>query len=293
MTNIYDYGERVTIYQNFYDQAGTPATQSTATITITDSAGTEQVSAASMTLAGTGAYTYTYVIPSDGPAGSWIYTTVGTDASGYETTNSGSFEVSSLDLAYTTPGNVRELLPDLLMAEDDCGVIASGTSITLTNAAFGVPTILKNTTTLYDSVNYSFTKPRAITLSSAASGENYTARVYIAFSDQQLLRFISRADRIIDDFFFGVSTEPSSAYKDDWSSQLTAAFVLRIKSKGDTDMLAWADVLESKVMNAMLQYKTLTGATIFDDAKVTRDDATSVDAFCLDQQTVKNYETDD
>lgn len=290
MTNPYDYGETVPIHADYYDKAGAPTAQTGATVAVTDSAGTVQQAATAMTEDATGIYSYNYVTPAAGPAGVWSYTTVGTDASGHEITNTVSFVVKAVVTPYTIPDTVRDILPDLLVADDDIGTVSSGTSITLTNSVFGVPSIIKDTTTLYDSTDYDFVKPRAVTLGSAASGENYIAHVHIAFSDPQLIKFIAKSDRKIDDFFYGVTT-PTAGYLDDWSALLTAGYILKIKAKGDPDMIAWATSLEKIATDAMVEYKKNTGGTVFDDTAVTRDDATSVDAFMLDQQAVEDYET--
>ena len=291
--NTYDYLERIPIHADYYDAlSGAVKAQSTVTIAVVDSAGTEQLAATAMTEDATAVYSYNYVVPAAGPAGVWYYTTVGTDSDGYLTVNTTYFEVKAKVAPHTLPENVREILPDLLIAEDDVGTISSGTTLTLTNAVFGVPSILQDTTMLFESTNFTFIKPRAVTLLVAASGENYIAHVHVGFSDDQLLKFIARSDRKIDDFFFGVTTPPAS-YLDDWSSLLTAAYILRIKAKGDKSMLDWATSLEDQATNAMMAYKQNSGAGSNDYSKVTRDDAKSVNAFNLDQQTVKNYETDD
>lgn len=290
MTNPYDYGETVPIHAEYRNKAGKPIAQIGATVAVTDSAGTVQQTATAMTEDAIGVYSYDYVTPAAGPAGVWSYTTVGTNATGDEITNTVSFVVKAVVTPYTIPDTVREILPDLLVADDDIGTVASGTSITLHKPAAGVPTIIKDTTTLYDSTDYDFVKPRAITLGSAATGENFIAHVHIAFSDPQLIKFIAKSDRKIDDYFYG-KTAPTAGYKDDWSAHLTAAYILRITSKGNPDTLTWAKSLEDIAMVAMKSYMEGTGGTVFDDSIVTRDDATSVDAFMLDQQAVQDYET--
>lgn len=291
MTNTYDYGETVPIHAEYRNKAGAPTAQSSATVVVTDSAGTVQQAATAMTEDATGIYSYNYVIPAAGPAGVWSYTTVGTDASGNEITASVSFVVKAVVTPHTIPDTVREILPDLLVADDNVGVIASGTTLTLTNPAFGVPYITKDIDTLYDSTDYDFVQPRAVTLGVAASGENFTAHIYIAFGDAQLIKFIAKSDRKIDDFFYG-GTTPSAGYLDDWSALLTAGYILRIVAKGNPDMITWAESLEKMATDAMTEYKNNSGGTVFDDSVVTRDDATSVPAFKLDQSTMTNYESD-
>ena len=193
---------------------------------------------------------------------------------------------------HTTSSKVRYLLPDLLIGEDSVGVITSGTSLVLTNPAFGVPTILKDSTVLVLTTDYVFVQPRAVTLVVAASGENFTATVYIAFSDTEIETFIGEADRLIDNYFVN-RTAPASTYLDDWSKYLSAARLLRVKAKGDASILSWADSMEKIAMDGMEAYLKRTSAGTFDDSKVTRDDATSVPAFKLDQSTMTNYETGD
>ena len=288
MTNTYDYGETVPIHANYYDKAGAPIAQTGATVAVTDSAETIQQAATAMTEDATGIYSYDYTVPAAGPAGIWSYTTVGTDASGNEITNTVSFVVKAVVTPYTIPDTVREILPDLLVADDDLGVYSSGTSLTLHKPAAGVPTIIKDTTTLYDSTDYDFVKPRAITLGSAAAGENFIAHLHLAFSDPQLIKFIAKSDRRINEFFYGATT-PTAEYMDDWSANLTVAYIKKIKSKGNPDMLAWAKELEDSTMTSMKIYKDGIGGTVFDDTVVTRSDATPVDAFMLDQQEVQGY----
>ncbi len=194
-------------------------------------------------------------------------------------------------MAHTTSVKVRNLLPDLLIAEDNLGVIDSGTLLTLTNPAFGVPTILQDSATLTLTTHFTFVEPRKITLGSAADGENYTATVYVAFSDTEIETFIGESDRIIDNYFVNL-TAPASEYLDDWSKYLTAAKILRVKAKGDSDMLKWADSIEKIAMDGMQVYLKRTSAGVFDDSVVTRGDATSVPDFNLDQATMTNYESD-
>lgn len=288
MANKYDYGETVPIRAEYRNQAGAPIAQVSATVTVTDSAETVTVTDGAMTNDATGIYSYDYVVPATGPAGTWTYSTVGTDSSGNEITNTGSFVVKAVVTPYTIPDTVREILPELLVAEDHIGTVSSGTSITLTNPVYGVPSMIQDSTTLYESVDYTFIQPQAVTLLSAATGENYIAHTHIAFSDPQLIKFIAKSDRKIDDMFYS-STAPTAAYKDDWSAMLTAVYILRITSRGDPDILKWAVSLKTTVTDAMTTYKKNTGGTTYDDSGVVRDDEPPVDAFLLDQSGVAGY----
>ena len=191
-------------------------------------------------------------------------------------------------MGYTTPNSVRNLLPDLLTEEDDLGVISSGTSLTLTNSAYAVPTILKDASTLAATADYTFVQPRKITLTAAATGENFTAHVHVAFSDDELKTFIGESDRIINNLFANLSM-PDSTYLDDWSKWLTAHKIILIKSKGDLDMVAWGRSFRTMAMDAINAYLANTSATSYDDAGGERADATSVSDFMLDQQPVSKY----
>ena len=189
---------------------------------------------------------------------------------------------------HTTTLKVRNLIPDLLIATDDIGTVASGTSITLHKPAVAVPTMLKDAAEIVITTNYTFVQPRAITLLVAASNENYIANCHLAFTDTELVTFIGESDRIIDNYFVNL-TAPASEYLDDWSKYLTSSKVIRAVSKGNPDMLKWAGSMEKIAMDGMSEYLKRTSAGVFDDSAVTRSDATSVDAFNLDQQSVKTY----
>ena len=195
-------------------------------------------------------------------------------------------------MAHTTSLKVRYLLPDLLISEENIGIIASGTAITLTNPAFGVPNILKNSTTLVLTTDFTFVQPRKVTLSVAATGEQYTATIFIAFSDEEIETFIGESDRIIDNFFVNLTT-PASEYLDDWSKYLSAAKILRVKAKGDPDMLAWAVSMEKIAMDGIEAYLKRTSAGTYDDSGVTRDDSKLVSDFRLDQGSYNNYDNGD
>lgn len=194
-------------------------------------------------------------------------------------------------MAHTTSEKVRYLLPDLLIGEENLGYIESGTHLTLTNPAFGVPTILKDSTVLALTTDFTFVQPRAITLVAVATGEQFTATIYIAFSDTEIETFIGESDRLIDNYFVN-RTAPAAEYLDDWSKYLSAAKILRVKAKGNPDMLAWADSMEKIAMDGMESYLMRTSAGTYDDSGVSRDDATSVPDFLLDQSTMTNYESD-
>lgn len=191
-------------------------------------------------------------------------------------------------MGHTTPNSVRNLLPDLLTEEDDLGVISSGTSLTLTNSAYAVPTILKDASTLAVTTDYTFIQPRKITLTAAATGENFTAHVHVAFSDDELKTFIGESDRIIDNLFANLSL-PYSTYLDDWSKYLTAAKIVMIKAKADPEKMAWSVQLKATAMDSINEYIVNTSATSFNDAGGDRADATSVSDFMLDQQPVSKY----
>jgi hypothetical protein len=191
-------------------------------------------------------------------------------------------------MGHTTPNSVRNLLPDLLTEEDDLGVISSGTSLTLTNSAYAVPTILKDASTLAVTTDYTFVQPRKITLTAAATGENFTAHVHVAFSDDELKTFIGESDRIINNLFANLSM-PDSTYLDDWSKWLTAHKVILIKAKGNLDKVAWGRSFRTMAMDAINDYIANTSATSFNDAGGDRADATSVSDFMLDQQPVSKY----
>ena len=191
-------------------------------------------------------------------------------------------------MGYTIVDSVRRLLPDILISEEDLGINASGKVLTLVNSAVGVPNILKDGTTLADITDYTFTQPRRITLSVAASGENFIATTYITFSDADITTLIEESDRAIDNKFVNL-TAPSSAYKGDWSRYKTGSKILRITAKGDEDRLAWADSFDKIADDGITAYLEHTIAGVFDDSGVTRCDATSVSAFKLDQQDTERY----
>lgn len=294
MTYTYDYGETAQINKDYRDsESGSTIEQASSTITVTDSDGVEKVTDAAMTEDATAVYSYNYTIPSDGPEGDWKYTITGTDLNGLLTVDTVYFTVKEIVTPYSLPDDVREILPELLMTSENLGSVVSGIALILTSSALGVPRILKDGSNLYASVDYTFVQPRSITLDTAADSENYIAYIHKGFADQQIIKFISRSDRKIDNFFFGVDSA-SVAYKRDWSSMLTASYILKITSKGSIEMMNWATSLENVALKAMQSYIDRTGAgTAFDDSAVTRDDATGVPDHFLDQSDVLNFESDD
>ena len=195
-------------------------------------------------------------------------------------------------MSNTTPELVRGVLPELLFAKEDLGVLDSGTNLSLKNSAVEVPTILKDSTTLVSGTDFTFVSPRKITLGTAAASENYTAHVHLAFTDAKLTEFIDGSDRIIANQFVNMDT-PSAVHLSDWSRDLTAHKVLVLTARGDLDKVAWARSFRTMAMDAIAAYKENTSKGTFDDSEVTRDDENSVDAFALDQQAVKNYESDE
>lgn len=197
-------------------------------------------------------------------------------------------------MVYSTAAQVRAVLPSLLMADDEIGEVGSGTDIRLTYPAVAVPTILKDSTTLTITTDYTFVRPLYITLNTAATGEYFTAQVYRGATDTELGVIIGKADRIIDDFWYNRTT-PATAILADWSSELSASIYLRQYSVsiGDKDGVESANLMEDRVMQLMKIYQDHTSKGAYVDTMVTRDDATSVNAFNLDQMTTENFETDD
>ena len=195
-------------------------------------------------------------------------------------------------MAHSTAAQVRAVLPSLLTADDEIGEVASGTNLTLDYPAVAVPTILKNSTVLAITTDYTFVRSTKITLSVAAAGEYFTAQVHRGATDAELEVIIAKADRIIDDFVVHVSA-PSLGYLQDWSSELSASIYQRqySLSVGDADGATAAQTMEDRVFQLMQNYINKTGLGTYDDSGITRDDATSVPAFQLDQNTVQDYET--
>lgn len=191
-------------------------------------------------------------------------------------------------MSHTTPEKVRNLLPDLLTAEDFIGTIDSGTNLLLTNSAYAVPTLLQDATELVITTDYTFVRPRTLKLNNAADGENYTAHVHVAFPDSQLTEFIGQSDRIIDDEFANQTT-PAAEYLDDWSQWLTAWKIKLITAKGNPDLIAESLVYKNMAMDAIAKYKAGTLKGTFSDTQVTRTDRTPVPAHSLDQSLIRRY----
>lgn len=289
MNPPYDYGETLRIRRVYRDpESGALLAQASSTVTITDPDGTETVTDGAMTEESTATYTYNYAIPTDGPKGTWRYAITGTTAGGVLAITTVYFDVKAVVIPFSLPENVRDLLPDILMAEDYIGSVASGTSITLTNPVFGVPSILKDTAILYESTDYTFIQSQAVTLLVAALGENYTVRTHIGFSDVQLRKFITKSDRKIRSIFYNL-VEPSAEHRSDWSAMLTAAYVLKITSRGDPDVLSWARSLKADVKEDIAAYLIGEGKSVFDDSGIIRNDATSIGDFTLDQSGSADY----
>lgn len=157
-------------------------------------------------------------------------------------------------MAYTTPLAVRKLLPGLLIGEDDMGVVSSGTTLTLESPAMDVITVEKNGLLLSEFSDFTFTRPRTITLDTAASGENFIATCYYGAHDSELDDIINRADRTINSYFGSVSL-PSADYLNDWSSVLSASYYLKSFATANDENIQRANSLESIAMDAMQTYK--------------------------------------
>lgn len=171
-------------------------------------------------------------------------------------------------MAYTTAAKVRAILPTLLKGDDDLGEIATGTNIILHDPAYDVPTILKDSTELTKAgSDYTFTRPRTITLASAATGENFIAQCYYAISDTDILVLVAQADRFIDDYFSAYDSA-EAARLEDWSSWLSAAIYLREYAKATEENLTRADGLWNMALTAMQNDR--------DNKKKTNDESTKI-----------------
>lgn len=157
-------------------------------------------------------------------------------------------------MVYTTAANVRKILPTLLWDEEDLGVVSEGTSLTLTRPAKDVPTILKDSTTLVKDTGFTFVQPKAITLTAAATGENFTATCYYSVSDTDLEEIIARADRRVD-AFFGQHNTPDSSHCEDWSTALAAAMYLRGYTTATEEGNKRTEALEKQALDDMKRYK--------------------------------------
>jgi len=161
-------------------------------------------------------------------------------------------------MAYTTAAKVRAVLPTLLKGDDNLGESASGTNLTLHDPAFDVPTLLQNSTVLTKAdADYTFTRPRKITLAVAASGENYIAQCYYGISDTDIEAIIASSDRFIDDYFHEYAT-PGSTYTEDWSNGLSASTYLRRYATATEENLRRADELRKLVIESMDNYRDNT-----------------------------------
>ncbi|MCJ7481524.1 MAG: hypothetical protein MUO31_01010 [Thermodesulfovibrionales bacterium] len=157
-------------------------------------------------------------------------------------------------MAYTTAAKVRALLPNVLMADDNLGIVSSGSSLTLSNSAFDVPTILKNTTSLVKDTGFTFIRPDKITLTAAAAGEHYIAQVYIGSDDTDIETIIASVDRILQNEFTNYDT-PSSGFLDDWSSLLSAAKYLKMHAYTTEANINKVAALEKSVKGDIANYK--------------------------------------
>ena len=200
--------------------------------------------------------------------------------------------------AHSTAAEVRAILPSLLKDDDDLGYVESGTLLTLTAPAYGVPTILKDGTAIALTTNFAFSEPTQITLSDAASGEQYIAQVYRGARDADLTTIIAKADRIIDAFWENRTT-PAAAYLTDWSAELGASIYLRqySLSLGDKDGIETAQAMEDRVFQLMQNYKGSAGATVVDWSAssslggMERTDVdSSIPSMHFDQGDVPSYE---
>jgi hypothetical protein len=153
-------------------------------------------------------------------------------------------------MAYATAAQVRAILPTLLKGDDDLGTVNSGTYLSLHDPAFDVPTILKNSTALTKAgADYTFTRPRKITLAVAATGESFIAQCYYAISDTDVGVIIAQADRYIVDYFTDYTIDTDRAA--DWSSWLSAAIYLRQYATATEENLRRAQELWDMALNAM------------------------------------------
>ncbi len=287
MTDIFDYNEPVELRGTFRNNAGQLAVQTGAVITITDPSGTVMVSSVAMTEFATGVYDYTYIVPATGPDGTWTFTAIGTNSLGHENISSGVFFVAEVDVPHTTPDTVRDMLPDLLQVDIDMG-ITTGSTIVLSSSVLEVSAILKNNVLLYDSKDYTFIRPKTVTLIVAGTGENFIVSAHLVYTDVQLLKFIARSDRIINTIFQDKTT-PTAGYLDDWSASLTVYQILKFNAKGDEDKLAWAKSYEDDAMQSIDEYKTNISRTACNDTGVSRADALVANEFKLDQSSLKKY----
>lgn len=153
---------------------------------------------------------------------------------------------------YTTAAKVRQLLPTLLIDDDDLGISYSGTNLTLRYPAFDVPTILIDG---ISSTAFTFERPDKITLTSAATGQRFIAQTYRGISDADIEALIVSSDRQIVTEFTGYDL-PSAGNLEDWSGMKTVARYLRLYGIATEENLDKAESLEELVKEDMKSFKT-------------------------------------
>lgn len=152
---------------------------------------------------------------------------------------------------YTTAAKVRQLLPTLLIDDDDLGISYSGTNLTLTYPAIDVPTILKDGVSI---TAFTFERPDKITLDAAATGERFIAQVHRGISDTDIEALIDSSDRIIAATFTGFDL-PDAGHLEDWSGMKSVSKYLRLYATATEDNIAKAEGLEKLVKDDMTSYK--------------------------------------
>jgi len=153
---------------------------------------------------------------------------------------------------YTTAAKVRQLLPTLLIDDDDLGISYSGTNLTLTYPAFDVPTILVDGVS---STAFTFERPDKITLTAAATGQRFIAQVYKGITDADIEALIVSSDRQIVTEFTGYDL-PDAGNLEDWSGMKTVARYLRLYAIATEENIDKADGLETLVKEDMKSFKT-------------------------------------
>lgn len=153
---------------------------------------------------------------------------------------------------YTTAAKVRQLLPTLLIDDDDLGISHSGTNLTLTYPAFDVPTILVDGVS---STAFTFERPDKITLTAAATGQRFIAQTYRGISDADIEALIVSSDRQIVTEFTGYDL-PSAGNLEDWSGMKSVARYLRLYAIATEENLDKAEGLEKLVKDDMKSFKT-------------------------------------
>ena len=153
---------------------------------------------------------------------------------------------------YTTAAKVRQLLPTLLIDDDDLGISFSGTNLTLTYPAFDVPTILVDGVS---STAFTFERPDKITLSETATGQRFIAQTYRGISDTDIEALITASDRQIAAEFTGYDL-PAAGHLEDWSGMKTVARYLRLYATASEENLDKTEGLEKLVKDDMKTFKT-------------------------------------